>query len=525
MLRWFFVLSVCLPAVVASGATLLVLPDGSGPYTDIQTAVAAAADGDTVLLGDGVFTGDGNTGLVLAGRSLTFRSVAGDATRCTIDVQGPGARRFVTCTGGDGDEVVLEDLTIQNGDPDSDGGCVRATNLSLVIRRCRMHANRGIGWGSGGGAVAQNGGDLRLEDCVLWDNRAIGTPIGGGTAGGAVYAVDAHVSLQRCRFLENYVVGRIYEGAKGGAVSCHRCTLLAEDCAFVDNRVGQSGMGSFGGAVAIDEGQAEIRRSVFAGNEAGHGWGGAFSLEGYGVEGSALLANCTFVGNVSGPQHGTVEASLGEIALEACVITDAIERQSPSGVLLPGDAAAGYSTTITATDCDIWGNGENWAGSLEGQGGHDGNFSANPCFCDTTAGDFHLCADSWCAPDNNVAHPGVLVGALPVGCEACDCDEGPVAVSEDVPDALQRLDVAPNPFNPRTTVSFTLPAAGHAKLTIYDSRGMEVARMVNEALAAGLHTVDWDGRSDAGTLVPSGVYLCRFESGDQFSTRKLALLR
>jgi hypothetical protein len=214
------------------------------------------------------------------------------------------------------------------------------------------------------------------------------------------------------------------------------------------------------------------------------------------------------------------------MTLEACIITAALERASPSGEALPGLAAAGYSlATITATDCDIWGNGENWAGPLEGQGGHDGNFSANPCFCDTTAGDFHLCADSWCAPDNNVAHPGVLVGALPVGCEACDCDEGPVAVSEDVPDALQLLGVAPNPFNPRTTVSFTLPAAGHATLTIYDSRGMEVARMVDEAVSTGLHTVNWDGRDASGASVPSGIYFCRLSTAWGVESRKMNLIR
>ncbi len=137
----------------------------------------------------------------------------------------------------------------------------------------------------------------------------------------------------------------------------------------------------------------------------------------------STFESCTFAGN--GAADGTVFARDGvPITLTACIITGAyVIIGGPE--TWPGDAAVTWGTaTITAADCDVWGNGENWTGPLADQDGHDGNFSANPCFCDATAGDFHLCADSWCAPEHNVAHPGVLVGTLPVGCEACDCDDG-----------------------------------------------------------------------------------------------------
>ncbi len=57
---------------------------------------------------------------------------------------------------------------------------------------------------------------------------------------------------------------------------------------------------------------------------------------------------------------------------------------------------------------------------------------------------------------------------------------------------------SPNPFNPRTTLSFTLPAAGHAVVAIYDAWGMEVARLVDEAMPAGAHTVDWTAGMPSG---------------------------
>ena len=83
----------------------------------------------------------------------------------------------------------------------------------------------------------------------------------------------------------------------------------------------------------------------------------------------------------------------------------------------------------------------------------------------------------------------------------------------------------PNPFNPRTTLSFTLPAAGHVLVAIYDARGEEVARLVDESLAAGAHTVDWDGRDAFGASMPSGTYFCRLTTPWGVETRKMSLLR
>jgi subtilisin family serine protease len=69
----------------------------------------------------------------------------------------------------------------------------------------------------------------------------------------------------------------------------------------------------------------------------------------------------------------------------------------------------------------------------------------------------------------------------------------------------------PNPFNPRTTVAFSLPSAGRAALRLYDTRGRLQRNLATGVFAAGRHTVEWDGRDDGGRECPSGVYLLRFE--------------
>lgn len=83
----------------------------------------------------------------------------------------------------------------------------------------------------------------------------------------------------------------------------------------------------------------------------------------------------------------------------------------------------------------------------------------------------------------------------------------------------------PNPFNPRTTISFTLPASGHVALTILDARGREVARLLDETVGAGTHSIDWTGVDNAGRSLPSGTYFCRLEKAAGVETRKLALIR
>jgi hypothetical protein len=78
----------------------------------------------------------------------------------------------------------------------------------------------------------------------------------------------------------------------------------------------------------------------------------------------------------------------------------------------------------------------------------------------------------------------------------------------------------PNPFNPTTTISYTLSGQSHVKLTISNILGQEVARLVDNVQAAGYYDVRWDAGS-----APSGIYFCRIQAGAFVETRKLILLR
>jgi hypothetical protein len=83
----------------------------------------------------------------------------------------------------------------------------------------------------------------------------------------------------------------------------------------------------------------------------------------------------------------------------------------------------------------------------------------------------------------------------------------------------------PNPFNPSTTVEFNLPKRGEVTVTIFNILGQPVRILAQETLAAGEHSITWDGTNDAGHGVASGVYLCQVETATQRATAKMLLLR
>lgn len=83
----------------------------------------------------------------------------------------------------------------------------------------------------------------------------------------------------------------------------------------------------------------------------------------------------------------------------------------------------------------------------------------------------------------------------------------------------------PNPFNPGTTIDFTLPAAGRAELTIHDAAGRRVRALLDADLPAGAHRLAWRGDDDSGRPVAAGVYLARLRTAAGAATIKLAAVK
>jgi hypothetical protein len=83
----------------------------------------------------------------------------------------------------------------------------------------------------------------------------------------------------------------------------------------------------------------------------------------------------------------------------------------------------------------------------------------------------------------------------------------------------------PNPFNPRTSIGYSIDREAHVRLTIYDVDGHRVVTLVDRRLASGAYAAEWDGRDSDGNAVAGGVYFYRLDAGGHIQTRKAILLK
>jgi hypothetical protein len=104
---------------------------------------------------------------------------------------------------------------------------------------------------------------------------------------------------------------------------------------------------------------------------------------------------------------------------------------------------------------------------------------------------------------------------------ATDVPAGPASLSTGI-----RLDPnVPNPFNPRTTISYGLADAGFTTVRIYDVSGRQVKSLFEGFRNAGDHNLIWQGEDDGGRPLGSGVYICRVKSGQDEQVRSMTLVR
>ena len=107
-----------------------------------------------------------------------------------------------------------------------------------------------------------------------------------------------------------------------------------------------------------------------------------------------------------------------------------------------------------------------------------------------------------------------------------DVIEEQTSVSEDfLPAKFAVYENYPNPFNPATQISFDLTEHSATEVTVWNLLGQKVSTLFAGDLSAGHHTVTFDGHDANGSLLPSGVYIYRVESGSNVSTKKMMLLK
>jgi hypothetical protein len=110
-------------------------------------------------------------------------------------------------------------------------------------------------------------------------------------------------------------------------------------------------------------------------------------------------------------------------------------------------------------------------------------------------------------------------------CTGPHCDPIASAVPRGASATSHLFDAVPNPFNPVTTIRYTVDDAGYVELYVYDVSGALVRTLVRGVVPAGDSEVVWRGRDDSGRQVASGVYLYQLRSRNFVESKKMVLLK
>lgn len=392
-------------------------------------------------------------------------------------------------------------------------GLCAGGSYSVNLVECLFERNDGM-WG-GGALLGGIGSGCIVSNCTFRDNSS--------SAGGGLYCYKAAAIVTGCTFEMNTA------NTGGGLDSGRDSSLVVTDCVFLENTATSEGGGFYGressvltrcsfldntaanrGGGASSRGSPTFSECVFAGNhvdgaEIWQGGGGVSVWD----KSSAELINCTLYANgCNGPGGGVFCGSQSSASLDNCIIAFGDE-----GKAVHTDAT---STPPVLTCCDLYGNeGGDWTDGIAGQYGINGNFSADPWFCDPVNYDISLDSASVC-----VDAPGCgLVGALGAGCSF-------TAGVEDVGKTTGFLlhQNMPNPFSSSTVIRFVAPEGTVAILTVHDVTGREIVSLSGRRTAGEL-AATWDGKDASGEEVGPGIYFVQMEARGFRAVRKMIVLR
>ena len=143
----------------------------------------------------------------------------------------------------------------------------------------------------------------------------------------------------------------------------------------------------------------------------------------------------------------------------------------------------------------------------------------NPLFCDSENGDYTLAANS---PLVGAGENGVNMGALDVGCtEQLFIEKEIISIPSDF--TLHQN--YPNPFNPKTQIQFDVATNTNVMVSIYNIMGQKVATLLDGDLNAGIYNLSWNGTSDDGIILPTGMYFYEMKSAEFHSVKKLIFVK
>lgn len=265
----FFLPLVLLLTAIPIHAITIHVP---GDQPTIQAGIDVSIDGDTVLVADGTYTGDGNRNIDFSGKAIVVMSENGPEVTI-IDCENVG--RGFSFHSGEAATSVVKGFTISNGWAADWGGGIYCVLSSPTIANCTFSGNK-ANWGGGGGMQNSNDSSPQVTNCTFSGNH-------GSLEGGGMHNDNSSPMVTNCTFSGNM------SWDDGGGMYNEGSNPTVANCTFSSNH------SDYGGGMANREySNPTITNCTFSEN-LGNSFSGMFNSYS-----SPTITNCILWGN--GPQ-------------------------------------------------------------------------------------------------------------------------------------------------------------------------------------------------------------------------------
>jgi hypothetical protein len=355
---------------VRDGDGLLYVPS---EYLTIQEAIDAAAidRGDTVIVADGTYTGDGNRDIDFFGKAITVKSENGPYS-CIIDCQGTREQphRGFQFYNYEDDRSVLDGFTITNG------------------------------WAEHGGGITCYFGSPTVQNCIVKKNNS--------EFGGGVYSGRNEPTFRNCTITGNITTGGQLDGRikGGGGFCCYFSDITITNCTISDNVATGAGVRG-GGGIFFYIGNLTVSKSRIIGNSCDGGGGGIYARPW--PSSSALISNCIVSDNhakYGGAMYILEHTWDARPVIRNCTISGNSATVRNGGIY-------GYSGVPYIFNSIIWGNnpaaiyGIPKYCDLPVRHYDPSNIKQDPLFVNPGGGNYHLRPNSPCI---NTGDPNYIAG-------------------------------------------------------------------------------------------------------------------